>query len=301
MTLDLQGVFSPLTTPFETGGPVSIADLTRNVGLYNRTALAGYVVLGSTGEAVMLSRAEADSVLAAVKATAGAGKILLAGTGAESTAETIQRTQRAADLGYPAALVKTPHYYKPQYKSEALIAHFRRVADAAPIPILLYSVPQFTGISLEAAEVAALAEHPNIIGIKDSSGSVQRLSEMLAAAPPSFQTLSGSASTLYSSLAAGARGAILALACVLPELCVELYAAYRAGHQERAQKLQELLLPASKAIVAGPGPAGVKCGMDLRGYAGGAPRSPLLPVSEGVRQEIQKVLAALPAREVACA
>ena len=293
MTLDLQGVFAPLTTPFEGGGPVSIAELTRNVCLYNRTALAGYVVLGSTGEAVMLSRAEADSVLTAVKATAGAGKILLAGTGAESTAETIQRTQRAADLGYPAALVKTPHYYKPAYKPEVLITHYRKVADSSPIPILLYSVPQFTGVALEAPEVAALAEHPNIIGIKDSSGHIQRTGEMLAAVPPKFHVLVGSASTVFPALAIGARGAILALANALPEKCVALYDMVRRGQFEQARELQNILLKASKLIVSEAGIAGVKFVMDQRGYRGGIPRPPLLPLTEEGKKRLIALLAAL--------
>jgi 4-hydroxy-2-oxoglutarate aldolase len=299
MALDFAGIFPPLTTPFEPDGSVSLSGLKQNVGLYNRTGLSGYVVLGSTGEAILLSRSEADAVLAAGKEAAAPGKILIAGTGAESTAETIDRTRRAAELGYQAALVKTPHYYKPQYKPDVLIEHYRRVADASPIPVLLYSVPQFTGISLEAAEVAALSSHPNVVGIKDSSGSVQRVSEMIAAAPRSFQVLTGSASTTYPSLAIGARGAILALACVLPELCVELYSAFQSGQHDRARQLQEALQPASKAMVALPGPAGVKHGMDLRGYHGGPPRLPLQPPSEDIQQEIQRVLASLPAHGTA--
>jgi 4-hydroxy-2-oxoglutarate aldolase len=296
---DLAGVFAPLTTPFAGDGSVAIADLKRNVNLYNRTGLAGYAVLGSTGESVLLSRSEAEAVLVAVKEAAAPGKFLVAGTGAESTVETIERTRRAAALGYPAALVKTPYYYKPQYTPEALIEHFCRVADSSPIPIVLYSVPKFTGVTLEAREAAALAAHPNIIGIKDSSGSVQRISEIVAASPKGFQTFVGSASALYASLAAGARGAILALSCVLPELCVELYSAFRAGQHGRARELQEALLPASKTIVGDNGPAGVKCGMDLRGFAGGPPRSPLPPLGEAVKQEIQRTLAALPVRESA--
>ncbi len=299
MPLDLSGIFPPLTTPFAGDGSASLADLKHNIGLYDRTALAGYVVLGSTGESVLLSRTEKESILAAVPESAALGKILIAGTGAESTAETIDLTRYAAGLGYHAALVKTPYYFKPLYTPAVLIAHFRRVADASPIPVLLYSVPQFTGVALEAPEVAALAAHPNIIGLKESSGNVRRVREIIAAAPKSFQTLVGSASTLYGSMAIGARGGILALACFLPELCIELHAAFRQGKLERAQELQETLLPASKLIVAAHGPAGVKCAMDLRGYAGGAPRLPLQPVGESARQEFQGILAAIPVRETA--
>src|SRR5215467_5826359 len=147
--MDLSGVFPALVTPFAGDGSVSIADLQHNVQQYNRTGLAGYVAMGSTGESVLLSRGEAEAVLVAVKDNAARDKKLIAGTGAESTAETIERTKRAAELGYDAALVKTPYYYKPAYRPEVYLAHYRRVADASPIPVLLYSVPQFTGVSLE--------------------------------------------------------------------------------------------------------------------------------------------------------
>src|SRR5258708_14834228 len=167
------GVFAGLTTPYAHDGSVSLGDLKHNVHRYNGTDLAGYAVVGATGEADVLSRAEMDGILVIAKESAAKEKKLIAGSGAESTAETIERTKRAAELGYDAALVKTPHYYKPAYKPEVLIAHYRRVADESPIPVLLDSIPQFTGIALGAAEAAALAEHPNIIGIKDRSGKLQ--------------------------------------------------------------------------------------------------------------------------------
>src|SRR3984893_4726500 len=189
--MDFSGVFAALTTPFAADDSVAIADLKKNIQRYNATALAGYAVQGSTGESVLLSRAEWDSVLVAAKEAASPQKRLLAGTGVESTAETISRSKRAAELGYHAALVKTPYYYKPAYKPEVFIAHYRRVADASPIPVLLYSVPVFTGITLEAPEIAVLAQHPNIVGIKDSSGHVLRVGETYAAVPSEFQILVG--------------------------------------------------------------------------------------------------------------
>jgi len=291
--VDLSGIYPALTTPFAADGSVSLADLRHNIERYNRTDLAGYVVLGSTGESVLLSRAEMDRILATAKEAAGKEKRLIAGTGAESTAETIERTKRAADLGYQAALVKTPYYYKPSYTPEVLVAHYRRVADASPIPVLLYSVPVFTGLALEAPEVAAMAEHPNIIGIKDSSAHVQRIAEMVAAAPRSFQILTGGAAVVLPSLAVGARGAILALASALPEKCVALYDLVRRGQADQARELQIILLRASKAIVSEAGIGGVKFVMDQRGYRGGLPRLPLLSPSEGAKQRILEVLAAL--------
>lgn len=290
--MDFSGVFAALTTPFAADDSVAIADLKQNIQRYNATGLAGYAVQGSTGESVLVSRAEWDSVLVAAKEAASPQKKLLAGTGVESTAETISRSKRAADLGYHAALVKTPYYYKPVYKPEVFIAHYRRVADASPIPVLLYSVPQFTGISLEAPEVSVLAEHPNIIGIKESSGHVQRVAEMVAATPASFQVLTGGAGVLLPSLTVGAKGAILALASALPEKCAELYEITRRGQLDAARELQTNLLRASKLIVSELGIAGVKFVMDQRGYRGGVPRSPLLPLSDASKKRVLELLAA---------
>ena len=289
--MDLSGVYAALTTPFAADGSVALAELKQNIQRYDATGLAGYAVQGSTGESVLLSRSEWDSVLVAAKEAAGPKKKLLAGTGVESTAETISRTKRAAELGYHAALVKTPYYYKPMYKPEVFIAHYRRVADASPIPVMLYSVPQFTGISLEAAEVATLAEHPNIIGIKESSGHVQRVGEMVAATPASFQILTGGAGVLLPSLVVGAKGAILALASALPEKCVELYELTRRGQIETARELQKSLLRASKLIVSELGIPGVKFVMDQRGYHGGAPRLPLLPLADAAKRRVLELLA----------
>jgi len=291
--MDFSGVFAALTTPFAADDSVALADLKQNIQRYNATALAGYAVQGSTGESVLLSRAEWDSVLVAAKEAASPQKRLLAGTGVESTAETISRSKRAAELGYHAALVKTPYYYKPMYKPEVFIAHYRRVADASPIPVLLYSVPQFTGISLEAPEVAVLAEHPNIIGIKESSGHVQRVGEMVAATPASFQVLTGGAGVLLPSLTVGAKGAILALASALPEKCAELYEVTRRGQLDAARELQKNLLRASKLIVSELGIPGVKFVMDQRGYRGGLPRLPLLPLSDAAKRRILELLATL--------
>jgi len=288
--MDLSGVFPALTTPFAADGSVSLADLKHNIQQYNRIGLAGYVVMGSTGESVLLSKAEAESVLVTVKEAAGPGEKLIAGTGAESTAETIERTKRAAELGYDAALVKTPYYYKPVYKPEVYIAHYRCVADASPIPVLLYSVPQFTGVALEPPEVIALAQHPNIIGIKESSGNVQRVAEIIAGAPPDFQVLVGSAATIYPSLTIGARGAVLALGSALPDKCVELYELVRQGQQQKSRELQVGILRASKLIVSECGIAGVKYAMDQRGYRGGLPRLPLLPLKDEQKKRVNAIL-----------
>lgn len=289
----LSGIFPALTTAFGNDGSVSLSGLKHNIQQYNQTGVAGYVAIGSTGESVLLTSAEVEGVLVAVKESAAKGKTLIAGTGAESTAETIARTKRAAAIGYDVALVKTPYYYKPSYKPDVLIAHYRCVADESPIPVLLYSVPQFTGIALEPPEISVLAEHPNIIGIKDSSGNVQRVAETIATVATEFQVLVGSASTVYPSLTIGARGAILALACALPEKCVALFEAVRQGQHDKARELQALMVRASKLIVSECGIAGVKYVMDQRGYRGGLPRLPLLPLHDEQKKRLNAFVEAL--------
>jgi 4-hydroxy-2-oxoglutarate aldolase len=285
--MEIRGVFPATVTPFDANEAVSLYGVKENIRRYNETGVAGCVVLGSTGESVMLSRDEADSVLAAAKEVAASDKLLIAGTGAESTGETIARTKRAAALGYPVALVKTPYYYKPAYRAETYLHHYRAVADASPIPILLYSVPQFTGVSLETPEILALSEHPNIIGIKDSSGNIQRIGEMVAGTSSDFQVLTGGAAVLYPALAMGARGAILALAAALPEKCAEVHELVEKGEHDKARELQLLLVGASKRVVAESGIPGVKFAMNLRGYHGGVARRPLLPLSEEKKRAIE--------------
>jgi 4-hydroxy-2-oxoglutarate aldolase len=291
--MDLGGVYPALTTPFAADGEVSLADVKYNIERYNSTGVAGFVVLGSTGESVLLSRNEMDGVLTTVRDAAGQGKRLIAGTGAESTQDTIERTKRAAEFGYHFALIKTPHYYKPAYKPEVLIAHYRRVADASPIPVLLYSVPIFTGVTLEAPEVGALAEHPNIVGIKESSGHVMRVAEIVSACPADFQILTGSAGTMLAGLTVGAKGAILALGSALPEMCVALYDLYRNGEIDKARALQNTLLKASKVIQSEHAIAGIKFAMDQRGYHGGVPRSPLVPLPDAHKQRVLDMLNSL--------
>ncbi len=189
--------------------------------------------------------------------------------------------------------MKTPYYYKPAYKPEGYLRHYRSVADASPIPVLLYSVPIFTGVALETPEILALAEHPNIIGIKDSSGVIQRVVEVAGQAPKSFRVLTGGAAVLYPALTAGAKGAILALASALPERCVAIYEAWKSGRHAEALNAQQQLALASKTVVNDNGIAGLKYAMDLRGYSGGQPRLPLLPLAEEKKRQIRDLMAQL--------
>lgn len=291
--MKLRGIFPPVTTPFNQDGSLALDRLRENISRYNGTGVAGYVVIGSTGESVLLGRAEIEQVWAAAREAAASDKILIAGTGVDSTAETIARTNRAAELGYHVALVKTPYYYKAQMTAEVHAEHYLRVADAARIPLLIYSVPQLTGVAVEAPLVAQLAEHPNIIGIKESSGVMQRVGEIIHLAPAGFQTLVGSATTFFPSMALGAVGGILAVSDILPVLCVELYDACAAGDYPRARKLQERLIDPTITLVAKLGISGVKYAMDRAGYYGGPARRPLLPLNEAQKKEAERVLEAV--------
>ena len=291
--MNLHGIFPPLTTPFAPDGIVALEHLRENIARYNRIGLAGYVVNGSTSESVLLRWEEIYRIWEAARQTAAPGKTMIAGTGAESTAETVEHTNRAASLGYDAALVRTPSFYKPAINEETLAEHYLRVAEAARIPILVYSVPIFTHVQVEAPLIARVSKHPNIIGMKDSSGDVPGVVKIIAAAPKSFRTLVGSAATLYESLEGGAIGAILALACSFPELCVEIYEASRGGNSARARSLAQKLIVPAKMLGPQYGIAGLKYAMDRLGYHGGPPRGPLLPVSDAAKHEIDAMLAIL--------
>jgi len=295
--LNLSGVFPPLTTPFAADGSVDLKALAANIEKYNQSKLAGYVVVGSTGESVYLREAEKLQVFEAARAAAAPGKIFIAGTGCESTAETLELTRRAAGLGYGAALVRTPAYFKSQMTEAALERHYRAVADASPIPVLVYSVPQFTGLGVSAALVVRLAAHANIVGLKESSGDVRLIEEIAQQAPVEFTALAGSASAFYAALGAGARGAVLAVACALPEMCVELYEAWRRGDPARAQAVQQRLLEPTAAVTTRFGIAGLKFALELRGYAGGPPRPPLLPLDAAARAEITRIFRGLESSE----
>jgi 4-hydroxy-2-oxoglutarate aldolase len=289
----LHGIFAPITTPLDASGSLARARLRENIERYNRTGLAGYVPNGSTSESVLLRWEEVYEIWETVKTSAAAEKILIAGTGAESTAETIEHTNRAASLGYAAALVRTPSFYKPAINDELLAEHYLRVADAARIPVLLYSVPVFTHVTIEASLIARIAHHPNIVGMKDSSGDVEGARKIIAAAPKTFQTLVGSPTTLFESLELGAVGAILALADAFPELCVEIFDLSRAGKREKARHLAQKLIAPAKMFGSQYGISGLKYALDRQGYYGGPARLPLLPLTETAKHEIDAMLANL--------
>lgn len=289
--MNLSGIFAALTTPFNADGAVNGPGLRQNIERYNKTPLIGYVANGSTGEAPLLTWTEVEEAWAVIRAAAAPGKLLIAGTAAESSAETIEYTRRAHLMGFDAALVRTPHYYKSQMTDEVLAAHYLRVADAAKIPILAYSIPSCTGIAIEASLLERIATHPNIIGIKDSSGKVERVSQFRAVVPETFQIVVGGASILREALKQGAVGGILALACALPEHCAELHECVCDADDERAAVLQQRLVSPSSILVSKYGIPGLKYALDLLGYIGGSARLPLPSVSAEAKVEIASVLA----------
>lgn len=289
--LEIGGIYAPISTPFTADGAhLNFEKIKTNISAYNATGLAGYVVCGSTGEAILLTWGETEELFDVVAQYTGGSKQLIAGTGVDSLIETIQRTKRAAELGYCAALVRTPHYYKPLMTDAALWNFYRRLADASSIPIMVYSIPQFTGVEASAELAAKLAEHGNIIGIKESSGRLETIRALKVATPANFKVLVGSAAIVEPSLKLGASGAILGLACVLPELCAQVFELARAGKTAEAEALQQRLDPASQ-IVSKYGPSGVKYAMDCRGLYGGTTRAPLLPLDAAQKQHVESVLA----------
>jgi 4-hydroxy-2-oxoglutarate aldolase len=286
---DLHGIFPPITTPF-VGGKVAYDQLAGNIARWNKTGLKGYVAFGSNGEYVYLSDAEKLEVVKTVVASAAPGMKVIAGTGCESTWQTIQLTNACARLGAHAALVVTPFYYGGRMNEAALLQHFTAVADKSDIPILIYNVTKFTNINVSVGLAARLSRHPNIIGIKDSNGNVSSLGEMVNAVDKDFSVLVGTAGALFGALTLGAVGGVLALANVAPEACVRIQQLLRQGDIEAARALQIRMLPVNTAVTATYGVPGLKAALDMLGYFGGDPRPPLLPASEKERSEIEAIL-----------
>jgi 4-hydroxy-2-oxoglutarate aldolase len=288
--ISLGGVFPPIPTPFDTDGDVHHRALIENLERWNEYDLTGYVVLGSNGEGVYLDTQEKMRVWETARRAIPPQKLLIAGTGCESTRETIGLTRGAAQAGADAALVVTPHYYAAKMTPDSLVRHYEAVADASPIPILIYNVPKFTNVNAGATTVARAARHPNIVGIKDTSGNITQLADTVRLAEPGFQVLAGSAGFFFAGLAVGAVGGILALANVAPAQAIELYRLFQTGRWGEAAELQRRLLPLNAAVTSGYGIAGLKAALDLVGYYGGPVRSPLLDLAEGERQALREVL-----------
>ena len=289
-TISLSGVFPPISTPFDGEGRVHHEALADNLERWNEYDLAGYVVVGSNGEAVYLSEEEKVLVWKAARAAIPPGKLMIAGTGCESTAQTITLTRQAADAGADAALVLTPHYFSGQMTRESLLHHYGSVADASPIPVMVYNVPKFTNVDLDAATIAQASQHPNIVGVKDSSGNIAKLADEVRLAVPGFQVLAGTGGFFFAGLSLGAVGGVLALANVAPQESIDIYELYKTGAWEKAADLQRCLLPVNAAVTGRFGVPGLKAALDMLGYYGGPVRLPLMDLGEGDRETLRGVL-----------
>jgi 4-hydroxy-2-oxoglutarate aldolase len=287
--MKLQGIFPPIATPFNHAGELWEIKVRHNVEKWNQTGLAGYVVCGSTGESVYLTEPEKVRLWEWVAKYAAPEKLLIAGTGMESVRETVALTNRAADLGYKVAMVRTPHYYKNLLnRPDAQALYFRSVADQVKIPVMIYNWPQVTGIDIMPEAVAELSHHPNIIAIKESSGNLEKVIQMIREVKPGFQVLTGSAPTLASSLAVGAAGAVLAFANAAPYATISIWEAHRTREAAAALDWQNRIQRAAQLVTTRYGVPGLKYAMDLNGYYGGPPRLPLVPPTPQARQEIEQ-------------
>lgn len=287
-SIRLQGIFPALTTCFDHEGKLYKTKIFHNITKLNQIALTGYVVGGSTGETPLLTVEERIQVMEWVREASSDGRILVAGVGTESVHETVLLANRAAEVGFHVALALTPHYYRNQMqRPDVQTLYFRSVADRSKIPVLIYNIPAVTGYDLTVETVAELSHHPNIIGMKDSSGNMPKLAEFGKAVKPGFQLLTGSGARLSEALELGAVGGILAIANVLPYACITIWEAFRRRENDAARDWQARILRASELVPAKHGVAGLKHAMDLNGYYGGPPRLPLIPPSTEARSEIE--------------
>lgn len=288
---DLSGVFVPITTPFR-GDEVAVDRLAENLRAWSATPLAGAVVLGSTGEFPLLSDVERDRVLVTAREAIPRTKLFLAGTGAHSTRHTIVRTKRAAEIGADVAIVVTPHYFTREFShAAAQVRHYLTVADASPIPVMIYNFPRNTGINLEPATVARIAAHPNVCGIKDSSGLIPQCAQMIDQTPKTFHVLTGSATGLLPALAIGASGGVLALALIAAREFCEVFALARQGRWDEARGIAQRMAVAEREVSGKYGIGGLKAALDLQGLYGGPCRAPLPTPDGDAIEDIKEVLA----------
>jgi 4-hydroxy-2-oxoglutarate aldolase len=287
---DLKGVHGPVTTPFRADGELDRGGFERNLAAHFAQGLHGVVVTGSTGEAPLLDERERDQLIAWARPLVPRDRMLIAGIGAESTRVTILRARSVAERGADAALVVAPHYFGSAVTEEGLRAHYSRLADASPIPILLYNIPKYMHFRLSGALVAMLAQHGNIVGIKDSSGAPDSMTEYLAARSESFTVLTGNGQFFRTAMAMGAGGGILAVGLFAGPLTMQVWEAARRGELASAEGIQGRLSPLAKIIVGELGIAGVKAALDAVGLVGGPPRLPLQALSSADLERVHQLL-----------
>lgn len=286
----LQGIFPPVVTPFDRRGEVDLGAFRENLARYVGIGMGGILVTGSTGEAPYLTERERLSLVEVARDVVNPPELVIVGTGLESTRETLRLSREVVKRGADALLVVTPNYYKSRMDAPALLAHYRAIADGVERPVLIYSIPQFTGIHIDPATIAALSRHPNIRGLKESSGDLSFVKRVLRRVRPGFRVLVGSVQILLNGLRGGAVGGVLGQADYAPDLCVGLYEAFVHRRLAAARDLQRRVMPLAQKINGPYGVAGVKTAMDLVGYHGGAPRPPLVPLDAGARRKVAAAL-----------
>lgn len=289
MSYRLKGIFTPLTTPYE-NEHISPEKLRENIEKYNDFDLSGYLVLGSTGESVFLSDMESEELVKTAKKAAASDKTIIAGTAKESTQLTLDFTNRIAERGADTALIRTPSYMKSLMDEEALRRHFLTIADSSKIPILIYHIPSNTGLTISSKLIADLSEHPNITGLKDSSGNMAFLGETIPQLHPHFDFLLGAASIFLPGLIMGASGGIITLSSIAPSQCLRLFSLYQEKKWEEAVKLQFELIPLNKAIIETYGIPATKYALDLLGYHGGPCRPPLRSLGQTGKDDMEMIL-----------
>jgi 4-hydroxy-2-oxoglutarate aldolase len=287
----LDGIFLPVTTPFdEVTGDVSPVHLRENLRRWIEHPIDGIVLFGSTGEGALIDEEEKERLTGFAREVVPAGVPLVAGASGESTRATIRQAKSTAAAGADVVLIHPPAYFGPYLSASAMRDHFLAVADESPVPVILYHIPKYTKVTLEPGLVAELVRHPNVAGLKDSSGDIKRFADYSNACEDTCRLFVGNGTLLYTALELGAVGGILAVAVFAPALCADLLAAFRAGESGKAGQIQGRITPLHKEIVAAYGGVGVKAALDRLGYKGGRPRRPLEPLGEKERHAVARVM-----------
>ena len=289
--MNFAGVFAPIPTPFDEHDRVDTARLKTALQKWMATSLDGVVVLGSNGEAALMDDFESDQAIVAARDVVPPSRRFIVGTGRESTQAAIRASKRAAEHGADAVLVRTPGFFKTQMTNDAFVRHYTAVADASPVPVLLYNFTAVTGVNLLPVAVARIATHPNVIGMKESGGDIGQIADLVTSTPATFSVIAGTAGTFYPALNVGAVGGILALANVLPDACMKLFMLTKAGRHEEAIAVQRRLMPMAKLLGQQYGVPGLKAALKLIGYDVGVPRPPLAPLPDAAVAAIRDALA----------
>lgn len=288
--ISMAGIYPPIPTPFDASGEMDLKAFARNFERWNRFPLSGYVVLGSNGEFPYLSEPEKLTLFEAARKLIPSDKLFMAGTACESAHSTIALTKKAAALGADVAILITPSDYKSRMDAAGLSHYYQSVADASPIPVSMYNMPANTGVDMAADVIIKLSQHPNIVGLKDSGGNLAKIGEVVRYARPGFQVLAGSAGFLYPALCMGAVGGVLALANIAPQQCCDIVSLFKHGKHEDVRELQQRMIPPNTAVTARFGVPGLKAALDMLGYYGGPPRSPMLPLPDAQKESLRNIM-----------